>query len=637
MSDNHSETCVSIVTVTQRKRREYLNILRDIIGNQTYSNILEWVIVEGTQSEEERRENKQWMKSFCESSTLRFPIRFIDTPLFTKLGELRNIGNYSCKGDITVCFDDDDFYPNTRVEGAVQILSNSKKLIAGCSAHYLYDYNLEKLFLMKAIGLNHSVNSNLAWKKEYLNTNKHDPSRSFAEESSFTKNFTEPMEQIDKKHCSIISSHKDNTFSKKTICVEATLGTLNHCDLITNTSIYDFIPKDIYRRYLELSKNEANLDFDIVYYTGGRGISWSPLEKSLGGSEQAIQHLSENWVKQKKSVVVYTTIKEECQHNGVEYKSWKKFPYDSNMKTLIVWRLHGLNYLAPFQIKAEKIFLDLHDNLYANLQSILLKYPKFQVDRVFYKSNYHYQCHIESPDSLLRSIPHEVIMNGVRRDTFYQPKDQPNIRNLYRFCYCSCYTRGLQYILEKCWPIIYAIEPRAELHVYYGMGNVRNKEWKEHMRKLLSLPGVMDHGRQSYEVVAREKLMSMFHFYITNTRAEVDCISIRESVASGCIPLLSNYGVFKERDGIHFELAEKDPNSFINIAKKIINLLQNVEKLEPIRNMIEHSTQLDDWDGIAKRWLETMEKLNTDLNSCSLKPVNLTQKENAFQAPEVLT
>ena len=61
-----------------------------------------------------------------------------------KLSELRNKGNKVCKGDITVCMDDDDYYPNDRVSHAVEKLSSSKAKIAGCSGVLIYDYFLEK-------------------------------------------------------------------------------------------------------------------------------------------------------------------------------------------------------------------------------------------------------------------------------------------------------------------------------------------------------------------------------------------------------------------------------------------------------------------------------------------------------------
>ena len=285
---------VSIVTITQYCRHEYLKILKTILLEQTYSNIIEWVIVEGSKSEQDRINHKICMEDFMKTSTLSFPIHFVDTPLHTKLGELRNIGNNHCKGDITVCFDDDDYYPKTRVEQAVRILTESKKLIAGCSGHYMYDYNLEKLYVFQTLKLNHSINSNMAWKREYLKDHQHDPTKDFAEEASFTNNFTEPMEQIHRDHCAVVSSHMKNTYNKKQICIEASLNNVKHCSQV-DLDITNFIPKHIFDEYSRLGKYHDHHNFDIVYFTGGRGITWSPTQKSLGGSEQAIQQLSENW------------------------------------------------------------------------------------------------------------------------------------------------------------------------------------------------------------------------------------------------------------------------------------------------------------------------------------------------------
>jgi hypothetical protein len=51
--------------------------------------------------------------------------------------------------------------------------------------------------------------------------------------------------------------------------------------------------------------------------------------------------------------------------------------------------------------------------------------------------------------------------------------------------------------------------------------------------------------------------MSSFQLYVTNTISEIDCISIKESVLAGCIPIISNFGVFEERDGIHYDFNDE--------------------------------------------------------------------------------
>ena len=42
---NNNLNSVSIITVTQKERHELLNVLVQVIKNQNYNNIIEWVIV----------------------------------------------------------------------------------------------------------------------------------------------------------------------------------------------------------------------------------------------------------------------------------------------------------------------------------------------------------------------------------------------------------------------------------------------------------------------------------------------------------------------------------------------------------------------------------------------------------------
>jgi glycosyltransferase involved in cell wall biosynthesis len=106
---------VSIVTITQLKRFECLKILQNLIQNQTYTNIIEWVIIEGSRDKESAEINKNNIKSLTQGN-----IVYLEYKENRKLGELRNIANKVCKGDITVCMDDDDYYPPTRVAHAVE-------------------------------------------------------------------------------------------------------------------------------------------------------------------------------------------------------------------------------------------------------------------------------------------------------------------------------------------------------------------------------------------------------------------------------------------------------------------------------------------------------------------------------------
>jgi hypothetical protein len=134
------------------------------------------------------------------------------------------------------------------------------------------------------------------------------------------------------------------------------------------------------------------------------------------------------------------------------------------------------------------------------------------------------------------------------------------------------------------------------------MNAVRDKGFKDVMLGLLSQPGVMDHGRQPMDIIIREKYMSNFHLYITDTTGEIDCISIRESLITGAIPLLSTSGIFKDRPGIHFDIT--DELSYKKIGLHIANMLKKQDNLKEYRERLKKSPLIIGWDKIAQAWLD---------------------------------
>jgi glycosyltransferase involved in cell wall biosynthesis len=595
-----AEPSVSIITITQLKRFECLVILLDLIKAQTYSNIIEWVIVEGSKSESDAEINKKNIYEFINKveSELKFKIVYIEREKSVKLGELRNIGNRKCQGDITVCMDDDDYYPPSRVSHAVEKLTQSNNLIAGCSAHLMYDYDLNILVQMKPFGPHHSVNSCMAWKKEYLEKNSHDPEKDFAEEPSFTNNFNNPMVQLDPFSTVILSSHSSNTYSKKKFFIAQLNQIPNTVDKVIGKPISKFIPQHIQSRYkMNFTPKNTEPDYDIVYMCGAFSITWDPEDKKLGGSEQAVVNLSENWVRMGKSVIVYGEVPNKIT-NGVVYKPWDKFDFNRKYKNLILWRNYGQSTVIPLNVKADFIAVDVHDNFVGQGATIFSKYYT-KCNKVFLKSNYHHECLLTKVDKNADKSNIVIIPNGIRVNKFNVCPEETQ-RNPYRFCYCSSYTRGLDKIISILWPIIYNYEPRAELHVYYGMNGIQDQNQRNYLTQLLAQPGVMDHGRQPIEQIIREKYLSTFHFYISNTEAEIDCISIRESLVTGCIPLISNFGVFKERQGLHFEFdTEKDIKM---AAVNIIQLLKNPSQINEFREKIKSDPTIVDWETIALEW-----------------------------------
>jgi len=597
-------TTVSIITITQRKRFQSLLILKDLIKLQTYKHIMEWVLVEGSLNEKDAEENKKNIETL--KPLIDIPIRYIPYEFGSKLGALRNRGNNACKGDITVCMDDDDYYFPERIEHAVKKLTSSSCKIAGCSAILIYDFVLNRTYKFRGFHANHSTNNAMAWKKEFIKNHQHDPEKEMAEEASFTKTFTEPMVQLESEKSVIICSHNGNTFNKRELLITGTLKMNQSLDELSLPQ--NLIPSDILSKYQEYYKDCIQVfhsPYDIVYYTGGLCIQWSPLDQSLGGSEQAICHLSKQWVKMGKKVAVYANMEEKkLEWNGVDFYNWKEFPFNAIFPVLILWRSCGILCSMPFGIKAKKIIFDPHDP-FALPYKNLYEGARQSMSKIIFKSDFHrtmyekvYSCKI-SPEK------YTIIPNGIRVPSF-----EVNIhkaqRQKYRFCYCSCYKRGLIPLLKYLWPVLFKAEPRAELHVYYGMKALKEEE-KKLISGLLAQPGVMDHDRQPMNMIIREKYLSNFQLYITDSTQEIDCISIRESLVTGCIPLLSNEQLYKDRDGLHFDLGDKKEEGYGKVAKEILKLLKKPDReIEEIREGLKKSATITTWEETARCWLENI-------------------------------
>lgn len=602
---------VSILTITQLSRSECLFNLIDIIKEQTYKNIIEWVLVEGSKNIEDAKRNQEFINQIIENNKdVSFKIIYVEYSGM-KLGGLRNKSNQNATGDIMVCMDDDDYYFPTRVEHCVEQLLASDKLIAGNTNMYMHDYIINMTVeanMIKTHGPNHATNNTMAYKRAYLSNHFYDNNAQTAEEASFTNKFSEPMIQLDKDNSVILNSHHENTFNKREIVINSMLFKTDQYKQVSEERFKQLMPNNYYEKYKKLFYKERDDEYDIVYYAGGHSIVWDPEDKSLGGSEQAIINLCKNWSLIGKKVAVYGNFTKDKRIDNVDYFIWKRFPYNHKFKTLILWRFFGLLLYVPFNVRADKVILDLHDNVKGSVQTKQLYLTKpNSINEIYFKSEYQKQCFEDYMNIKLKEEQYRIIPNGIRVKEFSDNKilndGKPIERNPYRFVYCSCYTRGLLDILTKIWFHIYKAEPRAEFHIYYGMDLIQDEELKNKLKQAMNQLGVMDHGRQNSKIVAREKYMSSFHLYLSQSEAEIDCISIRESLVSGCIPLLSYFGVFANRDGVHYNWDPNNEQHCKKVAEDIIKLMRNKEFVAKAREQLHKSKLIIDWMETALTWI----------------------------------
>lgn len=350
---------------------------------------------------------------------------------------------------------------------------------------------------------------------------------------------------------------------------------------------YNFVPK-------QFSNNKWE-DNSIVYFCGQSRIQFSPLLNNMGGSEQAVVNLAREWHKRGKKVTVIGNVV-PGDYDGVEYKSIKEFDPLDKFSNVILWRRFGLDALGS--IRADKIYLDLHDRSQINPTDDLKK-----IEKVFTKSNMH-----SSAFPMISSEKFNIIPNAVD-DMFLKSRARLKKHNRNKFIYTSCYLRGLVPILQFFWPVIRHKFPEATLDLYYGMDLVPENIRNQIAALIKKSPGVNDHGRVSLETIKEAKEEAAYHLYYSNPSEEIDCISVKESVAVGCIPIISDQGVFVEREGYHIKWGEgKDlRNIYSKALPELMKLLEmDDDKLENLKMNYYNNEDLLSWSDVAEKWLKLM-------------------------------
>jgi len=348
--------------------------------------------------------------------------------------------------------------------------------------------------------------------------------------------------------------------------------------------------------YPETYVNKAWDKDTLVYYCGPSRVTFSPKSDNLGGSEQAVVQLAKRFKKSGrwKDVYVYGNVTPGV-YDGVNYVSLQQFDINNRFGDIILWRGFGVSILP--KIRANRVFLDLHDNTDPRVLPADIVNDK--VEKVFVKSKFH-----KSLFPFINEDKFVVIENGVYVDLFRAKETQQ--KEQYRFCWTSSYERNLAENLEFIWPVIKSKIPSAEFHIYYG-DDFLSDSLKNRLKNLFTLPGVFHHGRASLQKIAVEKKRSMFHLYVTDTPAEIDCISVRESAAAGCIPIITSKAVFGERNGFHVDV--DDPRSSVqmkNAAEKIIEFVTNKDKVEAMSSEIRKSPLVFGWQEVADRWVSEL-------------------------------
>jgi glycosyltransferase involved in cell wall biosynthesis len=194
---------VSVLTPTYN-RSKFIPYLKRCFLHQTYpQEKMEWIIIDdGTEPVQEL---------FADMPNVRYV--FLDEKI--NIGQKRNMCNELATGDIMVCFDDDDYYPPTRVSSAVKALYNTEYQLAGASEIYMYYTDIGEIYKLGPYGPNHCTNGTMAYTRAYAESHQYDNFVTHAEESSFLNGYKNPCAQIKAEDVMLVMSHSMNTFDKK--------------------------------------------------------------------------------------------------------------------------------------------------------------------------------------------------------------------------------------------------------------------------------------------------------------------------------------------------------------------------------------------------------------------------------------
>ena len=638
-SNVREKLSVTIATPTMISRIDYLEVLIQCILHQDYNNILEWIIVDGTQNDEHA------LREYVDRIRKEYPklpeIVFLEPPPDNNktIGALRNVYNEHCRGDIIVCMDDDDYYPQTRVSHCVKKLKNSHLEIGACANLCIYCIEFKKVYEWKQFHINQGGNASMAYTKNYAKTHTYEHV-ACGEEKTFIKNYMgygaapgtekeQTMIQFDKEH-SLLSIAHSSTYKKTKNFYQNELRPKENKFIYNSSfSLGSYITNTkILKMYKRLFKKHDCDNEDITVIMRQSSVPLKLSQPLVHSENQQLQYLSNYYKKKGKRIIVYADIEDEEKKevdgiklqnetitmiDNVEYRHMYTIDTRQKFKHVIAIGKESLDLLPILNVQAENIHF-VHTHYTDKITNDI--FDDIAVNTFISRSTHLQQELIASNTYVKDILPTKKIVplaiNKTQIDTIIHelqtsPGNKP-VRNPYRFCFTNAYERGVMPIIQYLYPELKKIEPKVELHLYGGINTFVHPELKKMLETHIDQSGIIDHGLCPYEEIIKEKLQSTFHIYFIDEKKH-DSLSSKESVYCDCIPILSNKGVFKDLQGLHFDFNTEQVQSYKNVANIIGELLQNTDKIDKVRHKICSDKQkiptLEDimttWDSIIEK------------------------------------
>jgi len=169
-----------------------------------------WIVLDASDSDDQA-----WNRSLLPSHAVY--ARIENKPI----GEMRNrciAMALEHEWEYLVFWDDDDYYPPTRISSGVKALKATPDAdIAASSKMYLFLTRENVLLTSGPFHDNHGTAATYTIRRRYFDKNRFDPKKTMAEELSFTREWTAKMVQVNSEETIVVMGHPQNTVDKSQI------------------------------------------------------------------------------------------------------------------------------------------------------------------------------------------------------------------------------------------------------------------------------------------------------------------------------------------------------------------------------------------------------------------------------------
>lgn len=362
---------------------------------------------------------------------------------------------------------------------------------------------------------------------------------------------------------------------------------------------------------------ETSSGKDIAYYCGETKHEWNPImakDKGIGGSEEAVINLSEQWAKEGYNVTVFNNCGyKPMTVNGVTYKPFWMYNGRDKYDITIAWRSPRI---ADYDINTTKLFVDLHDVIpKGEFNEKRLK----KIDKIFVKTQAHRVLFPNVPDEKFAIIPNGHDLSLFDHDIKRDPMLLVNT---------SSPDRSMD-VLPELFKRVKEQVPEAKLKWCYGWeifdnansDNPKMMAWKDKIVSEMSDAGIENLGRLSQKEAAKLYLEGRVFAYPTEFY-EIDCISAKKAQAGGAIPVTTDFAALNEsvqfghkvksnktkdnwvRD-YQFSFGIEDEETKKAWVDAVVKILKSPMDEKEIQTMRDWAKKFD-WQIIAKEWQNQM-------------------------------